>query len=243
MIIEFLYKIYKGISMRILIEKINGFVNSIMYSIFLTLQIVVLGISGGKFVEDVPASWPWLGIKTENYSDGVFFKGYVFEYYILVIIFIVMFYLRESQKIKAHNNLLNTIRTMPPAKIMTIFEKSYSRLKRYVNEKIYNENADVNETIGYVDDAIRLGLDVMTAIAANFQRADSVRYAANIMLYKNITDMDEDEEKNVLKLMEEYLNPITVDGLVGALILVPEYSASTDDPNDSFQPDKNALLQ
>ena len=222
-------------------EKISLFTQSEIYSVILTIYVIGLGVVGGRLADDFPHSWPWNGVDLALYSS--FEQGYFADgvglYYLSVLLFGVLFFIREKSKLKAERNLLATIRTMPPAKIMSIFEKSYKELKKYVDDNAYDPNAsiDLDERIDNTDNAIRLGLDVINALAANFQRVDSARYAANLMLYLSVDDMDEPTQEEALRLMQSYLHTLTIDGLRGALFLIPEYSASTDDPKNSFEPD------
>lgn len=209
-------------------------------AVLLTILVTLIGLVGGLYATTLRSHYPWCLIEGKACITEPTTVGYVIAFYLSLLLFGLLFYLRE-RTISAHaeqreKELLSAIRTMPPADVMHSFQVAYKLFLSRVEE------SDLVACNGYgnlevIDEGIRNGLDAMTLLAAEFQRVPGARYAANIMLFRSILDINEEDYPEAVNRLGFFLDGYSLDGLDGILDLMPELSASTDNEEDTFDPD------
>ncbi len=220
---------------------INGCVvllSSASGAVLLTIMATFIGLVGGLYASELRSYYPWCVIEQKECA------GYAWKisaFYLVLFAFAVLFYLRERATSihadKRESELLSAIRTMPPANVMQSFEIAYKLFLSRVEESDQIVVEGGNGNLDQIDEGIRNGLDAMTVLAADFQRTPGTRYAANIMLFRATPDIQDHEREAVFERLGPYVDGQSLDGLAGILDLLPELSASTDDQDDSFDPD------
>lgn len=185
----------------------------------------------------------WLDGST-NFANTVYamMRGDAAVFYSSLLVFSALFGLREialARKIKIREReLVSLIRTMPPRKMLSVLQAAYEEILDYVNLKVKCVD-DVNMKKQEIDNAIRYCLDSLTVLTKEFQRSsNTARYAANVMLYVDISNVTPKRREELLKKMDPFVDVQTFDGLRGVLELAANLSASTDNPEDSFATDE-----
>jgi len=228
-----------------LVEGIKALINGCVVllcsasgAVLLTVMATFIGLVGGLYASELRSYYPWCLIEQKECT------GYAWEisaFYLVLSAFAALFYLRERATTihadKRESELLSAIRTMPPANVMQSFEFAYKLFLSRVEESDQIVIERRNDDLEQIDEGIRNGLDAMTMLAADFQRIPGTRYAANIMLFRATSDIQNDEREAVFGRLGPYVDGQSFDGLAGILDLQPELSASTDDQDDSFDPD------
>lgn len=226
-------------------EWITSIASTHLYAAMLSLIPIVAGISGGAFFSgEYKKIWPFNGmsINDENYPERIInLEGCVF--YGSIVMFAALFYLREAAiKYKADKRdkeFLDTIRTMPPKNVMLKFGGLYNVFNEYKYAAI-NSTETTEKKLNEIEDAIRYGVDTMTNIVFIFMHEpQDTRYAGNIMLYKPISDISEEEESNVIDKLQPFIETRSLNGLAGILDLQRELSSATDKKDDPFSKDEH----
>lgn len=163
------------------------------------------------------------------------------KYYLLgSVLFLIIYLLRGyalSRKVQIQENrLLNAISNMPPADIMDTFELLMKAIRKYKSSLISHLDSPVSDVKSppSIEEGIRTCLDALCILANKFQLKNDkrIRYAANIMLFRNI----ESESNDNLKEIYNSIRPLTdissfeclQNEIEGVLELVHQLSASTD---------------
>jgi len=219
-------------------------------ALLLAMLTIFIGVAFKIASDDLLTAWPGCFWASDGERCGLFptFKSLfstpvkVWLFYVITIFFGIIFYLRERVRGQNDENketeLLNTILTIPPPDVLEAFEGSYTKIWSFIKTKVKVEHDDEEERLRAINDGIRLCLDGLTVLVQNFQRSTKyTRYAANIMSYRPVQEISDEERENILRLMEPYLEYRSFDYLKGILYLEKELSASTDDPINPFEID------
>lgn len=205
---------------------------------FLTILVTLIGLVGGLYADEIRSYYPWCFIEKTQCNNYVWEIG---GFYGALAVFAILFYVRELaisvHAEKREVELLAAIRTMPPTKVMQAFAFAYKLFLSRVEQSDAIAKAGAVGEAEEINEGIRNGLDAMTVLAAEFQRVPNARYAANIMLFRSTSDIPAEEHQAIFERLGPFVDCHTLEGLAGILDLIPELSASTDDQDDSFDPD------
>ena len=225
-----------------------GKFNDLMTCWCTALVLALLTLSLGALLSMHPAEIgtplnDWLA-KRIQFSDlyESITKGDAAIFFGLLILFALLFGFRETALARIVRSkeieLMTTIRTMPPRKMLYIFRLTYDNILQYINAKVHAEGNPLHKAT-QIDRAIRLCLDSITVLTKEFQRSGKgSRYAANIMLYIDANNIGEEDQPTILEKMDRFVDIKTLDGLQGVLELASDLSASTDNSDDSFDKDE-----
>jgi hypothetical protein len=204
------------------------------YAAFLTLLILVVGVIGGIYPDDIKKAFPFtlltptdaracfppdaadaLRSSSNVHVVAVFWAG--------SFVSALMFFLREAATEKrrqsAADKLERLIRTMPPEEFLSLFREFYV-LCRTTEIAVQNGNRAV------IEEGIRVILFGIISLVRAFERnTPKARYAANVMIFV--------PQRNFAKLGNRLTSLIRflpagndVDKLDGVLLLQPQLSTT-----------------
>ena len=204
----------------------------------------------------------YCGVKGVIANSGVWFPEFVLGAHVTTLIFlpvfvafICVFCARElaisERVIQKEGSLFDAIRTMPPPNLMDIFSVVIRNSRAY-REDLLRLKASANTTPKVLlsasstpsnkvgeertyKGAIRLALQGLCGLAKQFQYgSDGTRYAANIMLYRDFSEItDPAEFDKIFEKIKRFTDVNSVEcmrsEIQGVLELILDLTASSDD--------------
>jgi hypothetical protein len=142
---------------------------------------------------------------------------------------------RTEERLIANESMLITV---PTRDVMQIF----SEINRQVDTRIQSNQKELHNNIDFLDNTIRYCLSMMIEAAELLTKQHDARFAANIMIYKKISNVKDIKLDGIMKLISPYVPFEKSDSmkaeLRGLLILKNDLSVS----NDSRDIDKDKDL-
>ena len=204
------------------------------YDVTITVLGVMTGLVGLLFSAEIKSLFSGWG--TFSYPALAFWS--------LLILFSCLFFFKhkathiaQGKLIRQTESLEVLIKTLPPDGFLTDFARIYN-LSHQAALKPFSKqsSSDGKSIIENIEHAIRTILDGIVTLTRTFDsKPHDVVYAANIMLYKNITDLSDAEIKEISKnvlLVEEGFDLKTLEGLLGLQV-----NLSTITETDKPEPD------
>lgn len=216
---------------------LDRFLGTSPFSALLALTGVMVGALSSVYAQEIK----------DGYSNWIFwaFIG-------CCVTFWLLWYWRDQKvtqqreyKEKAledvKDELLETIRTMPPVNMLDIYGEIYLTVSELIQEVDNYEDSDP-EKLTVVEGTIRFTLDGICSLIAAFDNyPKGAQYSANLMEFIPIAKLREDGVHGQILERLKFVLPRTTDGLAGVLDLLCELSCSTrsgdsDVPDDSLTP-------
>lgn len=132
--------------------------------------------------------------------------------------------------------LIDTVRTMPPQNLLNIYSRIYSEISAYTHDYVLSMDDANPEKPQILEDAIRYTLDGLCTLVSAFENyPDGAVYSANIMAYREVEGLSPEAALAVLSRLR-FMDLRTLHGLKGVLDLQARLSSSSRD-QDSFAMD------
>ncbi|MBC6904190.1 hypothetical protein DWB84_01720 [Saccharophagus sp. K07] len=204
------------------------------FGAFLVLSGVILGAISSLYATEI--------------KDG---SEYTLYFCIACAAFLVMWTLRDwrlnveriqhNQKLNlAQQQLMETVRTMPPQNMLGAYGKAYRFLSEHFHNLQESTENDPQIALEKVEEAIRLSLSALCSIISAFENYPThTVYSANIMLYRKSRDLlAEPELKDAVLRRLKFVDVRSLDGLAGVLDLELKLSfSSLNEDEETTYPD------
>lgn len=140
----------------------------------------------------------------------------------------------QRQLVDQATKLEELVRTLPPAKFLDAFALLHGACDDTTSDILSSAPLDREQ----IDRASRVILRAIATLAKIFDGdLDGVRYAANVMIYKDSKSLGEAERQGISKRLRFCHEGVGIDKLAGVLDLEPSLSVSTDDLTNTHPPD------
>ena len=204
------------------------------YDVTITVLGVMTGLVGSLFSAEIKS--PFSGWGAFSYPALAFWG--------LLILFSFLFFFKhkathiaQGKLIRQTESLEVLIKTLPPDGFLTDFARIYNLSHQAALKPFSTQSSnDGKSIIENIEHAIRTILDGIVTLTKTFDsKPHDVIYAANIMLYKSITDLSDAEIKEISKnvmFVEEGFDLKTLEGLLGLQV-----NLSTTTETDKPEPD------
>lgn len=219
-------------------------------AVVLTILSLLIGTYGSVHTLDIQASVPfcWWILDANGQRCTFNFEVNAIAFYCFLLVFAVLFWLREKAVIFLARKAQYELRTMPRPETTQIFDHIRNEVVWYLNlrREAIKQGKDI-------DVAIRNCLYGLITMAEVISEKEG-RYAANIMLYIPITEIGEGAKESISDNLRLFSDPPTFENLRGVLQLYPDLStaesneqSSADDSqlnseeDDTHPPDKHLL--
>lgn len=216
-------------------------------AMFLSVLAILIGVAGAVAANDLSCAWPLSSIwamPTACHGQAVSFfgNGALVLFWGSIIVFGPLFFGRELAVVtKAKSErieLLYTVRTMPPPSVLEAFHAAYVNVIEFVERHLKETYPSPEENLAAIERGIRLCLANLEGIARSFQRSgEPTRYAANVMIYRQVASIPKDQNDRILDALMPYLEQRSFQGLRGILYLERNLSVSSDGTADSLAVD------
>jgi hypothetical protein len=202
-----------------------------LYATLVTLLAVIAGALGSVYSQEIGRSFPLYWGPYDSFSLNALL------FWSTLIAFALLFFFRQAATDKARQQLVELIRTLPPADFLSEFDRVLSVCEQAV-EQVRRESVQTAEAI---EGAIRVVLDGIVTLAALFDgRPYGVTYAANIMLFRETRSLSEAELKLLMERLRFRDPVLDARALKGVLDLQLSLSTTTAtagaDPDGNLQP-------
>lgn len=221
---------------------LDSFCKNPSYDLVTTVLGVGTGLFGSLFSNEIKNAVPFNWENLTDFSPAEFSEAALL-FWCLLLLFSILFYFRhfmthktqnrlieQTEKIENQGNFLeNLIRTLPPEDFLYSFSEIYNLCHKAAWKPFKYKNSDLQEHINDIEHAIRTILDGVVALTAIFDgKPKSVIYAANIMIYKSISDLPPSEVDNISDKILFVEKGFDVTHLAGVLRLRENLSTTTE---------------
>jgi hypothetical protein len=211
--------------------RLEPFFRGPIYATLVTLLAVIAGVLGSVYSPEIGKSFPLYWGPYDSFSLQVLL------FWSTLLAFALLFFFRQAATDKARQQLVELIRTLPPADFLSEFDRVLSQCEQAV-EQVRNGSVQTAETI---EGAIRVVLDGIVTLAGLFDgRPYGVTYAANIMLFRETRSMPEAELEllmNRLRFRDPMVNARALKGVLDLQLSLSTTTARAGaDPDTNLQP-------
>ena len=204
------------------------------FGAFLVLSGVMLGAISSLYATEI-----------KNGSE------YTIYFAIACFLFLVMWAMRDwrldverkhhvDKLDRTQQQLMETVRTMPPQNMLGAYGKTYRFLSEHIHNLQESTEANPQVMLAKVEESIRLSLSALCSIISAFENYPShTVYSANIMIYRRSGDLQSRPEiKDAVLNRLRFTEVRSLDGLAGVLDLELDLSfSSLNDDEESTHPD------
>jgi hypothetical protein len=202
-----------------------------IYATLVTLLAVIAGVLGSVYSSQIGRSFPLYWGPYDSFSLKVLL------FWSTLVAFALLFFFRQAATDKARQQLIELIRTLPPADFLSEFDRVLGECEQAVEQvrKGSSQSADA------IEGAIRVVLDGIVTLAALFDgRPYGVTYAANIMLFEETRSLAQEELERLmerLRFREPVLDPCALRGVLNLQLSLSTTTATTAaEPDENLQP-------
>jgi len=199
-----------------------------------TILGVITGLLGSLYNVEIKSAFPF-------YWGPGELSAIALGFWFVLLVFSFLFFLRHRATHIAQNKLYKQtktlerlMRTLPPEEFLTDF----AEINNACNDaaRVIFSSAIVERE--QIEQAIRVVLDGVVTLAKIFEgKPSGIDYAANIMLYRGVDSLIDDEKKLVAENIMFIENGVDVSALDAVLDLQILLSTTTE--TDQAVPDKN----
>jgi hypothetical protein len=187
------------------------------YATCLTLLILLAGVIGGLYPDDIKRSFPFDRVHALPTFNAALF-------WVSALAASVLFFFREwavdHKRVEATKQLELLVRTMPPDNFLDLFQSLYDQCLQ-----LADSTAGMDR--GEIEARIRGVLQGVLALVRSFEGSPArVRYAANLMVLVNTGDLDGPRTKGLVEILRFCPREIAVNRLAGALVVLRELSTA-----------------
>ena len=204
-----------------------------------TLLIIVAGGMGSIWSDEVRNAFPFVGPPYNHLCI------HAFVFWFFALLASAFFFFRQDavdkeqaraqrETIERAKELSLLIRTLPPADFLGVFSLLYNKATKAA-ETIFGPPKSTAD-VAVFEQAVRTMLRFLAILVQQFDGADpKVRYAANIMIFRNTASMTSAHREALRKRLKFSDEAVAIDQLKGVLELMKNLSVVIDDSN--VQPD------
>jgi hypothetical protein len=201
-----------------------------IYATLVTLLAVIAGVLGSVYSPEIGKSFPLYWGPYDSFSLPVLL------FWSTLLAFALLFFFRQAATDKARQQLVELIRTLPPADFLSEFDRVLRECEQVV-EQVRSGSVQTEA----IEGAIRVVLDGIVTLAGLFDgRPYGVTYAANIMLFRQTRSVPEAELKLLMDRLRFRDTVLDARALQGVLDLQLPLSTTTatarPDPDGNLQP-------
>lgn len=189
-----------------------------LYATLVTILAVIAGVLGSVYSKEIGNAFPFYWGPYDSLSP------HALGFWSTLVTFALLFFFRQAATDRARQQLVDLLRTLPPADFLSEFDRVLSACEEAA-ATVLRDSVGTTEA---VERAIRVVLDGVVTLAALFDgRPYGVTYAANIMLFQETSSLP---EPDMVRLKErlKFLDPeIDARALYGVLDLQRPLSTTT----------------
>ena len=201
----------------------NG-IRSPFFATLITLLVIFIGGYASLYTAEIKNAFPF-----QDFDPETFCKSPALTFWVLTLLTGGLYFFREHSVEKndsaLRTEMINQIQTLPPSDFLNEFADLYDR-----GEALY-EHALSSRDIEEVKKTIRGILTCLCQLTDTFdspkQGTGSERYAANIMLFKDSTKLDQNAKTEIQSRIKFIKRDATISNLRGVLDVQKELSTDS----------------
>lgn len=219
-------------------------VGSALYATVVTTLGLLAGLWGSLYSSEIRSAWPFQSGPYQGVSAHALF------FWSLVLSATFLFFLgqvlverarrqAEQELTKRSGKLEELIRTQPPEEFLSLCADLYKTC--FATQDVFNYSHGLRSEPEEVAQSVRFVLRTFVILAQSFDRAPNLRYAANVMLFRDaqqLTPAARTEIKQRLRFCDQ---EIGIENLRGVLDLRCDLSTVSLSSNADSDPDLKPL--